>query len=581
MTSTNLIFALGTLLSWGGWIAGGRAVWVVLQMILNGKGYDTQRGMKAVTGSAITAAICFIATAIMPMHGLTKSQVGFRVPLVWFVMPYSAWLGTACVVMGLLRFIQAGMSISKDERVEKVKAGGAWLASTLIFVYLYKHDPAVKIEILSGGIWLTASTAAAFAFLALAGMAAMVFAGRSTATRGYAKTIVTQAALLAGSVVFGLPFAFLVITSFKEDKDMSSPNGIVWVPHVQETVPYFSKKNPVYEGTYQGQTVDGTIIARNPNGTVKIDINKPLAIRGTTYETQPSALKQVPIQIPVVSGKVDGVEFEGKVIEEMDDGHRRVAFIKPPSLVGKEQVFSPADVEGVRHVGLRWQNYTEALSFLPPETAGGLVYLKNTLILVIMGVLGTVLSSAIVAYAFSRMRFPGREPLFAILLSTMMLPGAVTLMPQFLIFRSLNWIDTLYPLWVPAFFASAFNVFLLRQFFKGIPMELEDAAKIDGCSYLKTFWAVMLPQIKPALAVIAIWTFMGAWNNFMGPLIYINSPENMPISYALQLFQGDRGGEPGLLMAFATMCMLPVLAVFFFAQRYFIEGVTLSGLGGR
>jgi len=114
-----------------------------------------------------------------------------------------------------------------------------------------------------------------------------------------------------------------------------------------------------------------------------------------------------------------------------------------------------------------------------------------------------------------------------------------------------------------------------------IPKELEDASKIDGCSYFKTFWTIMLPQIKPALAVIAIWTFMGVWNNFMGPLVYINSPENMPISYGLQLYQGQRGNEPGLLMAFATMAMVPVLLLFFFAQRYFIEGVTLSGLGGR
>ena len=112
-------------------------------------------------------------------------------------------------------------------------------------------------------------------------------------------------------------------------------------------------------------------------------------------------------------------------------------------------------------------------------------------------------------------------------------------------------------------------------------LELEDAAKIDGCSYPRTFWQVMLPQVKPALAVVAIWTFMASWNNFMGPLIYINTPENMPISYAVQLFQGDRLNEPGLLMAFATMAMLPVLLVFFFAQKYFIEGVTLSGLGGR
>ena len=163
----------------------------------------------------------------------------------------------------------------------------------------------------------------------------------------------------------------------------------------------------------------------------------------------------------------------------------------------------------------------------------------------------------------------------------MMLPAAVTLLPTFLIFKYMGWIDTLYPLWVPAFFAGAFNVFLLRQFFMTVPKELEDASKIDGCSYFGTFWRVMMPQIKPALAVIAIWTFMGVWNNFMGPLVYINSPEHMPVAYAVQLYQGQRGGEPGLLMAFATMAMLPVLALFFFAQKYFIEGVTLSGLGGR
>src|ERR1019366_5726587 len=121
----------------------------------------------------------------------------------------------------------------------------------------------------------------------------------------------------------------------------------------------------------------------------------------------------------------------------------------------------------------------------------------------------TILSSALVAYGFSRLRFPGKNALFIVLVSTMMLPAAVTMLPTFLIFRQLGWIDTLYPLWVPSFFASAFNVFLLRQFFMNIPMELEDAAKIDGCSYAKTFWSVMLPQIKPALAVIAIWTFMG------------------------------------------------------------------------
>jgi multiple sugar transport system permease protein len=170
--------------------------------------------------------------------------------------------------------------------------------------------------------------------------------------------------------------------------------------------------------------------------------------------------------------------------------------------------------------------------------------------------------------------------LFVVLLATMMLPGAVTMMPVFLIFRWLGWIDTLRPLWVPSFLGSAFNIFLLRQFFMTIPNDLEDAAKIDGCSYFGIYRRIMLPLIKPALAAITIMTFMGSWNNFMGPLIYVSSPTRMPLSYALQLFQTAHGGEPGLLMAASTMMVLPILVLFFFTQRYFIQGVTLTGIKG-
>ena len=136
-------------------------------------------------------------------------------------------------------------------------------------------------------------------------------------------------------------------------------------------------------------------------------------------------------------------------------------------------------------------------------------------------------------------------------------------------------------MWAPSFFAAAFNVFLLRQFFMGIPKELEDASRIDGCSFFGTYWRIMLPMVKPALAAVTIMTFIGAWKDFMNPLIYISSPEKMPLSYVLQLFNSSHGGEPGMLMAATTMVMLPVIVLFFFTQRYFIEGVTLSGLGGR
>lgn len=594
MTSNGL-YSVGTLLTWVGWIFAFRAAVLLARELLLPKlrtpsmegafvpqaRFQGDEGKKLLT-SAIIAGVSLLIVAFLPMNGTVECPPAtWRLPLVWFVMPWTAWLGSASLAMAVARGAQAGLALNAEERSDRLKAAGLWALAAALFAVLYKRDPDSTITVLKGGVPFSHFAAIALILLAVAAVVGMVLSARSLATRGYAKAAVVQAALLVGSFVFGLPFAFAVITSFKEDRDMSSPNGIVWIPKVQETVPYKDPQNPLFEGTYQGQTVQGNRVATLADGRIRIDIQNPLAIRGASFEASPSQLKEVPREIPLVKGTLSGKPFEGKVVKEEDDGSRRVEFTSPADLAGKTQTFAPADVEPIRHVGLRWQNYTEGISFLPPETNSGLVYLRNTLIIVIMSVVGTILSSSLVAYAFSRMKFPGKEFLFTVLLSTMMLPAAVTLMPKFLIFRWLGWIDTLYPIWVPAFFASAFNVFLLRQFFMQVPMELEDASKIDGCGYLRAFWQIMLPQIKPALAVIAIWTFMGAWNDFQGPLIYVSSPENMPISYALNLFKGDRSGEPGMLMALTTLSMLPVLALFFFAQRYFIEGVTLSGLGGR
>ena len=592
--TTNGLYSIGTLLSWVGWIFAIRALLLGVRMLLLRPSAGGSEGTfvpesrfqtgeaKKLLIAALIAGVSLLVVAFLPMDGGVRTpSATWRFPLVWFVMPWTAWLGFAALAMAVARSVQGGLALNAEERTERLKAAAAWAVAAIAFGLLYGRDPGSRFETLRGGVAMAPTTVLAFVLLGVAAVVAMVLASRSLATRGYAKSAAVQATLLLGSFVFGLPFAFAIITSFKEDRDMSSPNGIVWIPKVQETVPYFDQANPLYETTYKGETVQGVQIPGAPAGQIRLDIQRPLAIRGNTVDARPAQLKTIPREIPLVTGSLGGKRFEGKVIAEEDDGSRRVEFTVPPDLAGKVQTFAPAEVEAIRHTGLRWQNYPDAISFLPPETDGGLVYLRNTLIIVIFSVVGTTLSSAIVAYAFSRMKFPGRDLLFTILLSTMMLPGAVTLMPKFLIFRWLGWIDTLYPLWVPAFFASAFNVFLLRQFFQQIPMELEDASKIDGCGYLRAFWGIMLPQIKPALAVIAIWTFMGAWNDFQGPLIYVSSPENMPISYALNLFKGDRGGEPGMLMALTTLSMIPVLALFFFAQKYFIEGVTLSGLGGR
>ncbi|RYG47206.1 carbohydrate ABC transporter permease [bacterium] len=535
----NLLYALGTLSAWAG------VAFLLLALFSK-----EARGLRA----GIGAGLLLIAAATPAFKS------GFGIPLFWVVMPFVGWLAAVCLIMALVRGVQTRWA-----------AAGIWTAVFVLAVLFYGYDPENKVEILRGRIALSGIGALAIGGFAVAAIGAMIAVGR----RG--KGLATHAALLAGSVVFGLPFAWLLITSFKEDRDMASPNGLVWIPRVQRTLPYSDPENPLLEGTYKGDWVQATLAGRASNGDYLVEVFRPSSLRGVSFSAPPSAFREVPREAPVVQGK----GFTGFVAREFDDGRRLVRFLTPESKKGQTQAFLPAELEPVRDVGLRTQNYTEALEAMPSETRRGLVYLKNTLILVVLSVAGTLISSSLVAFGFARLRFPGRDVLFKVLLATMMLPGAVTLMPQFLLFRSLGWVDTLYPLWVPAFFASAFNVFLLRQFFAGIPMELEDAAKIDGAGVLRTFWTIMLPQIRPALAVVAIWTFMGAWNNFMGPLLYVNTPENMPLSYALQLFQSERGGEPGLMMAFATMTILPVLALFFFAQRYFIEGVALSGLGGR
>lgn len=207
-------------------------------------------------------------------------------------------------------------------------------------------------------------------------------------------------------------------------------------------------------------------------------------------------------------------------------------------------------------------------------------YVFNSLYLVVLNVLGSVISCSLVAFAFARLRWPGRDALFVILLATMMLPPQVTMIPVFIIFKNLGWYNTLLPLWTPSFFGAAFFIFLLRQFMKGIPVELEEAAKIDGCGLFGIYWRVILPLMKPALAAVAIFTFIGAWNDFLGPLIYLNDQRLYPLSLGLFDFRTEHNSDFRLLMAAATLMTLPVIAVFFLAQRYFIEGVTLTGLKG-
>lgn len=222
---------------------------------------------------------------------------------------------------------------------------------------------------------------------------------------------------------------------------------------------------------------------------------------------------------------------------------------------------------------VRWDNYVQAMQIQPFG-----LYFLNTAFITVATVIGQLLSSSLVAFAFARLRWQGRDKLFILILATMMLPSQVTMIPQFVLFTRLNWINTFLPLIVPAYFGSPFFIFLLRQFFMTIPLELDDAARIDGASVFQIYRQIILPLSTPALAAVAIFQFQSAWNAFLEPLIYLHSSSKWVLSLGLRNFVGEYIQWWNLMMAASVVVMLPVLVLFFLGQRYFIQGVVFTGL---
>ncbi len=222
-----------------------------------------------------------------------------------------------------------------------------------------------------------------------------------------------------------------------------------------------------------------------------------------------------------------------------------------------------------------FRNFASAQEFVPFWT-----WLGNTAQVTILVVACDVLASSFVAYGFSRVRWRGRDSVFILVLATLMLPSQVTMIPQFLIFNALGWYNTLKPLWFPALFGTAFHIFLLRQFMLTLPKELEEAARIDGCGHARIYATITLPLVKPALAVVAVQTFQAAWNNFMGPYIYINTKDMMTMALGLQWFRTEFGSMYGEMMATTLLMTLPIILLFFFCQRYMIQGISLTGIKG-
>ncbi len=224
-----------------------------------------------------------------------------------------------------------------------------------------------------------------------------------------------------------------------------------------------------------------------------------------------------------------------------------------------------------------WGNYKTAIDTVPTVT-----FFTNTMLVTVLTLVGGLLTSSLAAYGFARMRFPGRDFLFMLCLSGMMLPFMVTMIPQFVLFRELGWINTLLPLIVPSFFGGTpFYIFLLRQFFKGIPTDLEDAAKLDGAGFFRIWWTVAMPMAKPALATVAILSILFHWNDFLAPLIYLHTQDNWTLALGIRLFRDAYQVNFNLMMAYAVMMTIPVFTVFFVFQKYFVRGIAISGMGGR
>jgi ABC-type glycerol-3-phosphate transport system permease component len=241
------------------------------------------------------------------------------------------------------------------------------------------------------------------------------------------------------------------------------------------------------------------------------------------------------------------------------------------SLKESYQVFA---VSWIPHP-IKWSNYVTTFTGLPFGR-----WLQNTVFITVLNIFGTVISCMVVAYGFARFRAPGRNFLFIIMLSTMMLPGTVTMIPIFYLFKEMGWMNTFLPLIVPAFFGNAFFIFLLRQFFMSIPIDLEEAAKIDGGTTLGILWRIILPLTVPALITVALFQFNGVWNDFMSPLLYLNKPALYTLALGINFFKSQNNIQWNYLMVASVVTMMPSLIFYFIGQKYFVESITLTGMKG-
>jgi multiple sugar transport system permease protein len=328
---------------------------------------------------------------------------------------------------------------------------------------------------------------------------------------------ITTLILAAGAVVIMIPLAFMVSTSLKDPAQIRSDANTL-IPRKPQTTEINGERYNLYQVTVNGTSREMAMLKKTPGGMANfVDPANPNEV---------FALK-----------------------------------------IGEQTPLYRLDIH--------WENYPEALTAMPFFR-----YLANTLIVTFVGMFGMLFSSSLVAYGFSRFRAPWLNVLFLLLLSTIMLPSQVRLIPLYIFFQNLGWVNTLLPLIIPQFFANAYDVFLLRQFFMTIPLELDDAAKIDGANPLQILMYIILPQARPALVSVGIFHFLYAWNDFYEPLIFLHSRENWTLAVGLQTFDALYTINTHLIMAVSVLMIVPPILLFFFSQKIFTQGVVFSGIKG-
>ncbi|OGX33477.1 MAG: hypothetical protein A3F87_02125 [Omnitrophica WOR_2 bacterium RIFCSPLOWO2_12_FULL_51_24] len=373
--------------------------------------------------------------------------------------------------------------------------------------------------------------------------------------------LLAHLALTACSIVFALPFIWVMVTSLKPvEQTMTLPP--TWIPKTYY-IQLSGKRLEVKKGIVTHEAGVIAVVKDGPKNGERIFIPNS-QIKGG------KALLQVQIADRIVEDYYP-IDTE----KEVQPGWVQVIEKLPTQYEKTEPYWTfvpPREI--TERVKFWFRNYLDVFVKIP-----FLNYAKNTLIVCILGVIGTTFTSALVAYGFARIRWPGRDFIFMLTLSSMMIPFSIVMVPLYGVFKAFGWIGTLQPLWFPYIFGAAFNIFLLKQFFITIPRDLTDAARVDGCNEFEIFWRMILPLSKPVLTVVALFHFLYAWNDFMGPLVFLTDKKTYTLSLGLQIFQSQHGGtEWHLLMAASAMVILPILVMFFFAQKTFIQGIALTGL---